>query len=51
MICVLHADKHHSFLQVAVTIFRGHGQACSDSQSNCRILRRAMSRKGLDRLI
>ena len=51
MICFLHAGKRHSFLQVAATIFTGHGQACSDSQSNCRILRRAMSQKGLDRLL
>ena len=32
------------------TIFWGHGQEYSDSQSNCRILRRAMSQKGLDGL-
>ena len=43
----LHADRHQSFLHVKTIIFGGHGQACSYSQSNCNILRSAMSEKGL----
>ena len=47
---ILYADKHRNFLHVGTKIFGGRGQACPDSQSNCRTLRGAISPKGRDGL-
>ena len=46
----MHSDKHQSFVLVAPTIFGGRGQACLDSQSNCRILKCEVLHKELDEL-
>ena len=46
----LQIEKHQSFMQVDSTVFGGYGQACWNSQSNCRILRREISHKGLSGL-
>ena len=45
-----YADKHQSILQAGTTIFGGHGWACTDNQPSLRVLRRAISQKGLDGL-
>ena len=37
-------------LQITITIFVGDCQACPESQSNCRILRKAISHKGINGL-
>ena len=42
--------KHQSFLQIGTTIFGGCGQACLDSKSNCKILRRKIFHKRFDGL-
>ena len=46
----LHANKRQSFLQCDTNIFCGRAQACSDNQSNCKILRRVASQKRIDGL-
>ena len=46
----LQVEKHQSFMQVDSTVFGGYGQACWNSQSNCRILRGEISHKGLSGL-
>ena len=47
----LYADKHQYFLQDDTTFFGGRGHACSDNQSDGRILWNAISQEGLDKLL
>ena len=44
------ADKHRNFLHVGTKYFGERGQACPDSQSNCRIFRSAIYPGGRDGL-
>ena len=46
----LYADKHRNFLHVGTKSFGERGRACTDSQSNCRIFRGAISPGGRDGL-
>ena len=42
----LSTDNFQSFLQVDATVFCRRGQACPDSQPNCKVLKSAISQKG-----
>ena len=46
----LYADKNF-FCKSILSSFGGFSQGCLDSQSDCRLLRRAISQKGLGGLI